>query len=219
MHGSTLLDAKGDVVRPALLWCDQRTDAQCRADHRHHRGGTSHRADAEPGPHRASRCPSCCGSASTSPRRWARRAIGAAAQGLRALPADRRQGHRRRRRLRHAAPRRRRSAHWSETMLRELDLDPSLMPEVFESPDDHRAACRARVRRPPGSRSGRPSSPAAAIRRRVRSAWASCGRGRSARRSARRASSLPPPIGPRSSAAAASTPSVTPCRDAGTSWA
>ena len=31
MHGSTLLDAKGDVVRPALLWCDQRTDAECRA--------------------------------------------------------------------------------------------------------------------------------------------------------------------------------------------
>jgi xylulokinase len=30
MHGSTLLDQKGDVVRPALLWCDQRTDAQCR---------------------------------------------------------------------------------------------------------------------------------------------------------------------------------------------
>ena len=30
MHGSTLLDGKGDVVRPALLWCDQRTDAQCR---------------------------------------------------------------------------------------------------------------------------------------------------------------------------------------------
>lgn len=31
MHGSTLLDARGEVVRPALLWCDQRTAAQCRA--------------------------------------------------------------------------------------------------------------------------------------------------------------------------------------------
>ena len=30
MHGSTLLDADDEVVRPALLWCDQRTDAQCR---------------------------------------------------------------------------------------------------------------------------------------------------------------------------------------------
>ena len=30
MHGSTLLDAAGNVVRPALLWCDQRTDVECR---------------------------------------------------------------------------------------------------------------------------------------------------------------------------------------------
>jgi len=30
MHGSVLLDSKGDVLRPALLWCDQRTDKQCR---------------------------------------------------------------------------------------------------------------------------------------------------------------------------------------------
>jgi xylulokinase len=30
MHGSSMLDASGDVVRPALLWCDQRTDAECR---------------------------------------------------------------------------------------------------------------------------------------------------------------------------------------------
>ena len=31
MHGSVLLDDRGDVVRPALIWCDQRTDVQCRA--------------------------------------------------------------------------------------------------------------------------------------------------------------------------------------------
>ena len=31
MHGSVLLDERGEVVRPALIWCDQRTDAQCRA--------------------------------------------------------------------------------------------------------------------------------------------------------------------------------------------
>jgi xylulokinase len=29
MHGSTLLDAQDQVVRPALLWCDQRTGAEC----------------------------------------------------------------------------------------------------------------------------------------------------------------------------------------------
>ena len=30
MHGLVLLDAKGAVLRPAILWCDQRTTAQCR---------------------------------------------------------------------------------------------------------------------------------------------------------------------------------------------
>jgi xylulokinase len=31
MHGSTLLDDRGAVVRPALIWCDQRTQEQCDA--------------------------------------------------------------------------------------------------------------------------------------------------------------------------------------------
>jgi xylulokinase len=31
MHGSTLLDDQDRVVRPALLWCDQRTGAECEA--------------------------------------------------------------------------------------------------------------------------------------------------------------------------------------------
>jgi xylulokinase len=30
MHGAVLLDARDQVLRPALIWCDQRTDAQCR---------------------------------------------------------------------------------------------------------------------------------------------------------------------------------------------
>jgi xylulokinase len=30
MHGAVLLDKHGDVLRPALIWCDQRTDAQCK---------------------------------------------------------------------------------------------------------------------------------------------------------------------------------------------
>lgn len=29
MHGSVLLDESDEVIRPALIWCDQRTDAQC----------------------------------------------------------------------------------------------------------------------------------------------------------------------------------------------
>jgi len=31
MHGAVLLDGEGSVLRPALIWCDQRTDAQCRS--------------------------------------------------------------------------------------------------------------------------------------------------------------------------------------------
>jgi xylulokinase len=31
MHGSVLLDEAGDVLRPALIWCDQRTGSQCQA--------------------------------------------------------------------------------------------------------------------------------------------------------------------------------------------
>lgn len=30
MHGAVLLDEAGAIVRPAIIWCDQRTDAQCR---------------------------------------------------------------------------------------------------------------------------------------------------------------------------------------------
>jgi xylulokinase len=29
MHGAVMLDAAGDVVRPALIWCDVRTEKQC----------------------------------------------------------------------------------------------------------------------------------------------------------------------------------------------
>jgi len=31
MHGAVLLDQRDEVVRPAIIWCDQRTDAQCSA--------------------------------------------------------------------------------------------------------------------------------------------------------------------------------------------
>jgi xylulokinase len=31
MHGAVLLDNRGEVLRPALIWCDQRTESQCRS--------------------------------------------------------------------------------------------------------------------------------------------------------------------------------------------
>jgi xylulokinase len=30
MHGAVLLDAAGEVLRPAIIWCDQRTEQECR---------------------------------------------------------------------------------------------------------------------------------------------------------------------------------------------
>jgi xylulokinase len=30
MHGAVLLDADDQVVRPAIIWCDQRTESECR---------------------------------------------------------------------------------------------------------------------------------------------------------------------------------------------
>jgi xylulokinase len=29
MHGAVLLNASGQVLRPSLIWCDQRTGPQC----------------------------------------------------------------------------------------------------------------------------------------------------------------------------------------------
>ncbi len=34
MHGLVLLDERNEVLRPAILWCDQRTEAQCAEIHR-----------------------------------------------------------------------------------------------------------------------------------------------------------------------------------------
>src|SRR5438477_8710549 len=31
MHGAVLLDERDEVIRPAIIWCDQRTAAECRA--------------------------------------------------------------------------------------------------------------------------------------------------------------------------------------------
>ena len=61
MHGLVLLDAAGDVLRPAILWNDQRTAAECdairaavgqaaaRRDHRQRRADRVHRAQARLG--------------------------------------------------------------------------------------------------------------------------------------------------------------------------
>jgi xylulokinase len=133
MHGSTLLDGKGDVVRPALLWCDQRTDAQCREITE--TIGQARLIELTMNPALTGfTLPKLLWVREKEPALWGRvrsvllpkdyvrfRLTGAKAtdvadaSGTLLLDVAKRA--------------------WSETMLHELDLDPSLLPEVFESPE------------------------------------------------------------------------------------
>jgi xylulokinase len=133
MHGSTLLDGKGDVVRPALLWCDQRTDAQCReiTD----TIGQARLIELTLNPALTGfTLPKLLWVREKEPALWARvqsvllpkdyvryRLTGAKATDVADASGTL---------LLDVAKR-----GWSETMLRELDLDPSLLPEVYESPE------------------------------------------------------------------------------------
>lgn len=132
MHGSTLLDASDQVVRPALLWCDQRTHRQCQ------------QITETIGAARLIQLtfnPALTGF--TAPKLlWVREHEPDTWQNVRSvlLPKDyvrfRLTGHK-------ATDVADASGtllfdvgarEWSDTMLRELELKPSLMPEAFESP-------------------------------------------------------------------------------------
>ena len=131
MHGSTLLDAKGDVVRPALLWCDQRTDAQCRAITEKIGGARLIQLTLNPAL-TGFTLPKLLWVREHEPERW---------RDVRAvlLPKDY---------VRYRLTGEKATdvadasgtllfdvagRDWSDTMLREMDLDPSLMPRVYES--------------------------------------------------------------------------------------
>ena len=168
MHGSTLLDERDEVVRPALLWCDQRTERRVRRDHRAYRRRAPHRAHARTRRSPASRFPSCSGSARHEPELWARvRSVLLPKDYVRfRLTGDRATDvadasgtllfdvtHRR----------------WSREVAAALDIDMSLLPQAYESPDDHRPRQRG------GRSRNRPARRHAGRRRRRRSG---CRRGR-----------------------------------------
>ncbi len=48
MHGCVLLDAAGEVLRPALIWCDQRTQPECDWLEAQARPRAADRADLQP---------------------------------------------------------------------------------------------------------------------------------------------------------------------------
>ena len=166
MHGLVVLDAADRVLRPAILWNDQRTGAECAEIEAARRARAADRADRQPGAHRVHRA-----EAPLAPPARARDVRAdpphPAAEGLRPAPADRRARDRRRRRLGDAPLRRRR---------------PPLVDGGLRGARDpaRLAAARARVDR--DRRRGRPG-------RGARSAWASPRQARSRSSSARRASS------------------------------
>ncbi len=100
MHGLVLLDEDGEVLRPAILWNDQRTGAAVRRD-----PPPAGQAAADPD-HRQRRADRLYRAQDPLGAAERARGVGArpphpAAQGLRALQADRRLCHRQGRRRRH----------------------------------------------------------------------------------------------------------------------
>ena len=92
MHGLVLLDEAGQVLRPAILWNDQRTGAQC--DEIHRRVGRERFIQITGNVALTGfTAPKILWVAQNEPEIYAQRPACPAAQGLRALPADRRVCH------------------------------------------------------------------------------------------------------------------------------
>ena len=104
MHGSVFLDGDGRPIRPALLWNDQRTAAECAEIETRVGRSRPARSRRQPG---ADRLPGAEDPLAAGQRARGLRACasGAAAEGLCALRADRRLRDRRLGRRRHAAAR------------------------------------------------------------------------------------------------------------------
>ena len=171
MHGATLLDGDGRVLRPCILWNDGRSAPQCAQLE-------AARAGAARDHRQRSRCPdsprpSCCGCAQHEPEVFARIAARAAAQGLAALAALRRGDRGDVRRVGHACGSTSRAARWSgRRCWPPAGSTRSQMPRLVEGTMPagelrSRAGCSA------GASSTRRSSPAArATTRPARWRWA-----------------------------------------------
>ena len=164
MHGLVLLDAAGEVLRPAILWNDQRTAAECDA------------IRAALGPERLVEITGNDAlTGFTAPKLvWVRghepdglgpRRARAPAQGLPALPPDRRARDRQGRRRRHA-PVRPRRARLVAGDARRAGHRPGLDAADVRGPGGDRRRVTAAAAARPGCAPGRRSWRAAATRRR-----------------------------------------------------
>ena len=105
MHGAVLLDAASDVLRPAIIWCDQRTEAECHW--LNETIGAQRLLELTSNPALTEfTLPKLLWVRAHEPDVW-RASARAPAEGLRPLPAERRARHRRRRRVGDADARRR----------------------------------------------------------------------------------------------------------------
>ena len=208
MHGLVALDEAARPLRPAILWNDGRTQAQC--DEIEERIGferlvelTGNRALA------GFTAPKLLWLAEHEPEVYGRIAHILLPKDYVRLQAHRRARHRRRRRLGHAALRRRR-ARLERRGRPGARRRPGVAAEGLRVARRHRPHPRRRAGR---RRRGRPGRGRARRRRGGR------GRTRPPSCSARAASSSPPWTATRTTPRRACTPSATPCRRRGTSWA
>ena len=207
MHGLVALDAAGEVIRPAILWNDGRTAAECAEIEERVGPRAADRAHRQPRADRLHRAEAAV-------------AAQARARGLRADRADHApQGLRPR--CSCAASTR---STWPTRRARCCSTSrggagPTRCSTRSSSTRRGCRGCSSRPRCRARRRTACRSPRAPATRRRARSASASTGRGRSRSRSGPPASSSPrcrpsPPTRRR-----ACTRSATPCRAAGTRWA
>ena len=218
MHGSVFLDEAGEVIRPALLWNDQRTAAEC--------AEIEERAGGREALVRMVANPALTGF--TAPKLlWVRRHEPANWDRVRQvlLPKDY---------IRYrltgtyatevsdasgtllldVANRR-----WSRELLGKLDLDPALLPPCYESPEVSGEVSETGVEGDRACQWARRWSAAAATSRPGRWATGSSARAWSRRRWGPRAWSSPTPTSSASTRWAASSAAATRCRAPGTSWA
>ena len=165
MHGLVTLDASDRPVRPAILWNDQRTGAEC-AEIEERVGFdrlvelTGNRALT------GFTAPKLLWLRKHEPDNYARVEHVMLPEGLRAAEADRRAGDRRRRRLRHAAARRRAAA-----------VERRGARRAGDRPRPGCRGCSSRPRCPAGRRPASRWRRAPATRPPAGSAWASTGPG------------------------------------------
>ena len=215
MHGSVFLDDAGEVIRPALLWNDQRTAAECRE--------IEEKAGGREALVRMVANPALTGF--TAPKLlWVRKHEPANWDRVRQvlLPKDY---------IRYrltgtfatevsdasgtlmldVANRR-----WSRELLSKLEIDPALLPPCYESPEVSGKVSETGVEGDRGCRRGRRSWAAAATSRPARWATGSSARAWSRRRWGPRASSSPTPTSSASTRWADFSAAATRCRAPGT---